>query len=152
MPSLQTVTSSSSVKYSSASFLILNKLFCLCHQTAYHDPQGGQHYVCTAARRISGELLQDGNEEDLSHYNFWHHEQQQHENWPLPARFFFFNNFFPSLENNAASKGRNLPSLGQDLSKIICCGPIALWNPFLLLSCWLPPFYIYISVSGIFHV
>lgn len=76
----RTVTSSPSVKYSYASFLILNKLFCLCYQPADHDPQGGQHHVCTAARRISGKLLQDGNEEDLSHYNFWHHEQQQHEN------------------------------------------------------------------------
>lgn len=151
-PSLQTVTSSPSVKYSSASFLILNKLFCLCHQPADHDPQGGQHHVCTAARWISGKLLQDGDKEDFSHYNFWHYEQQQHENWPLPARFFFFNYFFPSHGHNSDSKGRNLPSLGQDLSKIICCGPVALLNPFLLFPCQLHPFCVYINVSGIFRV
>ncbi|KAF1668179.1 Coiled-coil domain-containing protein 80, partial [Aptenodytes patagonicus] len=54
---------------------------------------------------------------------------------------FFFYNFFPSRGHNTDSKGRNLPSLGQDLSKIICCGPVALSNPFLLLPCQLHPFY-----------
>lgn len=40
----------------------------------------------------------------------------------------------------ADSKGRNFPSLGQDLSKTICCGIATLSNPFFLFHADYPHF------------